>query len=93
MARSSKKRVAIINAAISEFKLNGYEATSMDQISMVAEVSKRTVYNHFASKELLFDAIVMQMMTFVSTSVSVIYDGQKELAAQLTDFAEQEVAL
>ncbi|NQZ12181.1 MAG: TetR/AcrR family transcriptional regulator [Algicola sp.] len=93
MARSSKKRDAIINAAISEFKLNGYEATSMDQISMVAEVSKRTVYNHFASKELLFDAIVMQMMAFVSTSVCVTYDGEKALAAQLTDFAEQEVAL
>jgi TetR/AcrR family transcriptional regulator of autoinduction and epiphytic fitness len=93
MARSSKKRDAIINAAISEFKLNGYEATSMDQISMVAEVSKRTVYNHFASKELLFDAIVMQMMAFVTTSVCVTYDAQKGLPEQLTDFAEQEIAL
>ena len=93
MARSSKKCDAIIHAAISEFKVNGYEATSMDQISLVAEVSKRTVYNHFASKELLFDAIVMQMMAFVTTSVCVTYDGQKTLEAQLTDFAEQEIVL
>ncbi|MFT4928178.1 MAG: TetR/AcrR family transcriptional regulator of autoinduction and epiphytic fitness [Phenylobacterium sp.] len=93
MARSSKKRDAIVAAAIAEFKANGYQATSMDQISLTAAVSKRTVYNHFASKELLFDAIVMQMLALVSTSVSLSYAVDKPLDVQLTTIGQQEVAL
>jgi TetR/AcrR family transcriptional regulator of autoinduction and epiphytic fitness len=93
MARSDKKRHAILNAAISEFKTKGFKDTSMDQIAMSAEVSKRTVYNHFASKELLFDAIIDNMLELFCSSVSIQYDTQQSLEAQLKDIARQELAL
>lgn len=51
---TDRKRVAIIDAAIEEFLAAGYDATSMDRIAARANVSKRTVYNHFPSKEALF---------------------------------------
>ena len=47
---TERKRAAIVEAAIDEFRASGYEATSMDRIAARAEVSKRTVYNHFPSK-------------------------------------------
>ena len=48
---TSKKRLAILDGAIRVFIENGYETSSMDRIAEAAGVSKRTVYNHFPSKE------------------------------------------
>jgi len=93
MTRSIKKKQAIIEAAIAEFKKNGYKTTSMDQIAATAGVSKRTVYNHFASKELLFDAILTQLLTLFTTSVSITYRPDDSLSAQLIDIAQQELGL
>ena len=41
----------IIDGAINIFTKYGFDAASMDNISEEAGVSKRTVYNHFASKD------------------------------------------
>ncbi len=54
---SDRKHAAIIEAAVAEFDAQGFEATSMDCVAARAGVSKRTVYNHFASKEALFRQI------------------------------------
>ena len=93
MSRTSIKRAAIIEAAIHHFKESGFESTSMDQIAATAEVSKRTVYNHFASKEALFEAIIERLMTLFSTSVSVNYDPNVSLEDQLSQIARQEMNL
>ena len=42
---TDRKREAIIQAAIAEFRANGFDITSMDKIAATAGVSKRTVYN------------------------------------------------
>ena len=39
---TDRKREAIIQAAIAEFRANGFEVTSMDKIADNAGVSKRT---------------------------------------------------
>ena len=93
MARSNEKKQAIINAAILEFKSKGFKTTSMDQIALTAGVSKRTVYNHFESKDLLFDAIISQMLTLFTSAVSIRYQNDVCLAVQLTDIAKQEIDL
>jgi AcrR family transcriptional regulator len=56
--RSIRKRAAILDAATTVFLRNGYVGTSMDEIAALAQVSKQTVYKHFADKESLFIAIV-----------------------------------
>jgi TetR/AcrR family transcriptional regulator, mexJK operon transcriptional repressor len=56
-AVSAPKHDAILDAAKRVFLRAGYSA-SMDLVSTEAGVSKQTVYNHFASKEGLFRAIV-----------------------------------
>ncbi|MBY5990611.1 TetR/AcrR family transcriptional regulator [Ferrimonas balearica] len=55
--RSEQKRAAILAAARLEFEEKGFQGASMDGISARAEVSKRTLYNHFANKEALFGQI------------------------------------
>ena len=49
--RSDVKRDAIIQAAKQAFQEFGVNGTSMDKLAELANVSKRTVYNHFSAKE------------------------------------------
>jgi len=57
----SPKESQIIEAARRLFLEHGYEETSMDAIAAEAGVSKRTVYSHFRSKEMLFVEIMEAM--------------------------------
>ncbi|WP_426202743.1 TetR/AcrR family transcriptional regulator [Pseudomonas sp. TWP3-1] len=80
---TDRKRAAIIQAAISEFRVNGFEVTSMDKIAATAGVSKRTVYNHFPSKEELFAEILNQLWARISTELAMPYRGDQPLREQL----------
>lgn len=57
-SRGDRKRAEIVAAAERLFLGEGYGATSMDRIAAEAGASKRTVYNHFGTKEELFRAVV-----------------------------------
>ncbi|MBM6446742.1 TetR/AcrR family transcriptional regulator [Pseudomonas mohnii] len=80
---TDRKREAIIQAAIAEFRANGFEITSMDKIAATAGVSKRTVYNHFPSKEELFAEILNQLWTRVTTEQETPYRADQPLREQL----------
>lgn len=53
-----RKRADIYAAAADEFREKGFHGTSMDAISARANVSKRTLYHHFVSKDVLFDTVI-----------------------------------
>lgn len=57
-AAGSPKRAAIVAAAEELFTRSGYGEVSMDAIAAKASVSKRTVYSHFPSKDVLFAAVM-----------------------------------
>lgn len=80
---TDRKRVAIIDAAIEEFQAAGFEGTSMDRIAARASVSKRTVYNHFPSKEALFAAILHQLWDATHSADAPRYRPDEPLRAQL----------
>jgi AcrR family transcriptional regulator len=52
-------RLAIEDAAISLFMEQGYHATSMRQIAERAKLALGGIYNHFSSKEEIFEAIII----------------------------------
>lgn len=81
--KKSPKRIAIIDAATDEFLKNGFSGTSMDRIAESANVSKRTVYDHFPSKDDLFQAIIDAILAKVDEMPSHEYDEQAPLADQL----------
>jgi len=49
----------IREAAATLFLERGYQGTSMDDVAAAAQVSKQTIYTHFASKEELFADLVL----------------------------------
>lgn len=52
-------RLAIEDAAIRLFLEQGYHATSMRQIADQAELALGGIYNHFSSKDEIFEAIIV----------------------------------
>src|ERR1700761_5661204 len=90
---TDRKRIAIVGAAIEEFLAAGYDATSMDRIAARASVSKRTVYNHFPSKEALFAAILHQLWDASQTGDAPTYRADAPLRAQLLDLLDRKLRL
>ena len=83
--RKSPKRAAVIEAATEEFLTYGFTGTSMDRIAEAANVSKRTVYDHFPSKEDLFQAISNEILKRIEDMPSHVYNKEKTLEEQLLD--------
>ncbi|AEV70793.1 transcriptional regulator [Mycolicibacterium rhodesiae NBB3] len=54
--RGQRNREALISAAVALFETQGYDATTVDQITAAAGVAPRTYFHHFGAKEdILFD--------------------------------------
>lgn len=84
--RASRKRAEIVAAAERLFLEQGYGATSMDGVAAAAGASKRTVYNHFPSKEELFRAVVEGLYEELHGAVAAPATGGDPRLA-LTTFA------
>ena len=57
--KGERTRLQIEDAAIELFMEQGYHATSMRQIAEHAELALGGIYNHFKSKEEIFEAIIV----------------------------------
>jgi AcrR family transcriptional regulator len=60
------KGAAIMRAARTVFARDGYSRASIDVIAAAADVSTRTIYNHFQSKEQLFATVLQASATEVA---------------------------
>lgn len=90
---TSRKRQLILEGAIKVFTENGFDNSSMDRIAEVAGVSKRTIYNHFTSKEILFQVIVDDFLKQRDEIKPIRYSENLSLDEQLKKFAEAELYL
>lgn len=91
MTRSEQKRIAIIEAAKEEFIQNGFAAANMNNVSAAAEVSKRTLYRHFESKEKLFEEVLAIVQQEIERKIRYPFDPDISLQQQLTDITLKEV--
>ncbi|MBL4767675.1 MAG: TetR/AcrR family transcriptional regulator [Rhodobacteraceae bacterium] len=87
MTRKPQKLEQVIEAAIVEFQDNGFAAANMDRVSERAQVSKRTLYNYFDSKELLFQEIVNRAGEHFADNVPCKFVQGVEISLQLHDLA------
>lgn len=83
--RSDVKRDAIIQAAKHAFQEFGVNGTSMDKLAELANVSKRTVYNHFSAKEELVMNLIKEQWQSALVDIGAPYNPKALLADQLTD--------
>lgn len=88
MKLTEKKRKDIVDAAIVEFREKGYSGTTMNQIAKRANVAIRTLYKHFESKDVLFEAITEIIVSRKATTEPVAYDPDRDLTEQLVDALE-----
>ena len=89
----SAKRATILNAAVDAFIEYGFERTSMDLIADRANSSKRTVYNHFSSKESLIEEAFTEFLRVTFESKRIEYDKEKSIEEQLGEFANSKIEL
>jgi len=59
-SKGEKTRSAILEAAYDLFISQGYHGTSMRQIAKNASIALGGIYNHFASKEEIFEAVFLE---------------------------------
>ncbi|OIQ25860.1 TetR/AcrR family transcriptional regulator [uncultured Vibrio sp.] len=91
--RSELKREAILSAATEAFKSDGVKATSMDKLAKLAQVSKRTVYNHFETKEVLVMELVSELWKAALVDIDVEYRSDLPLQEQLSSLLIKELTL
>lgn len=58
--KDAHKRQSIVESARSLFLEKGYELTSVEAVAKMAQVSKLTIYSHFANKADLFKEVIRQ---------------------------------
>ena len=90
---TSRKHRLIIEKAIEVFTLKGFEAASMDEIAETAGVSKKTIYNHFQSKEKLFQEIVAAFLIDRDAIKPIEYSKNASVEEQLKKFILAEMYL
>ncbi|MCE9687870.1 TetR/AcrR family transcriptional regulator [Shewanella sp. AS16] len=84
---SQRKHAAILKASREEFLLNGFAGASMDRIAERACVSKRTVYNHFPSKDALFESSTLELWSRIKEATTLKFDPALSLESQLSRIA------
>ena len=89
---TDRKREAIVQAAIVEFRANGFEATSVDKVAARAEVSKRTLYNHFPSKDELFSEILRVLWECSASALEQPYRRDQPLRDQVVALLLQKLS-
>ncbi|MEJ7807262.1 MAG: TetR/AcrR family transcriptional regulator [Telluria sp.] len=89
---TDRKRQAILDAAAEQFRTCGFEASSMDKIAAAAGVSKRTVYNHFPSKDELFAETLIALFNNSAAILDLPYRSDTPLRTQLTSMMALKVA-
>jgi AcrR family transcriptional regulator len=73
--KRQRTRQALINAAMRLFKEKGYEQTTVAEIAAAAEVSTKTFFNHFASKD---EVLFPHLSARIDDAVAVIKQRQPD---------------
>lgn len=87
------KQSDILRAAIGEFAKYGVMGSTMEKIAKSAQVSKRTLYKHYAGKDELFDEVVALQLGTIKRLTEYPYQADVPLDEQLKQLAYQAIKL
>jgi TetR/AcrR family transcriptional repressor of mexJK operon len=87
---------AIREAAAALFLEKGYQGTSMDDVAAAAQISKQTIYTHFANKEELFADLVLgnaeRVERLVGNMAQTLHNAP-DLESGIRDLARQYIRI
>lgn len=86
---NSAKRASIVEAAKCAFCEHGLSGTSIDDIAARAQVSRQTVYNHYRDKDVLFLAVVEDVLARANANVFGILSTFPQSAENLEHDLEE----
>ncbi|MBE7214759.1 TetR/AcrR family transcriptional regulator [Shewanella benthica] len=90
---SQQKHLDILSSAKKEFIEHGFLPANMERIASCSKVSKRTLYRHFESKEVLFESVLININSSVNNDVRYQFDERKSTALQLNEIAYEEMKI
>ena len=67
----NKTKRKIFETAMELFAQNGYEATSVEEITSIVGIAKGTLYYHFTSKEEIFYFLIEEGMKLLKNSIEI----------------------
>ena len=85
-------RLAVEDAAVELFMEQGYHATSMRQIAERAGLALGGIYNHFTSKEEIFEAIIIDKHPYKKVLPAVLEAQGETVEAFLRNAAQVSMA-
>lgn len=89
MKKSDAKRKAILETAYRLFREQGFEKTSMSEITTQVGGSKATLYNHFPSKaELFTECLTEAIELYVSGTFAALNTPHGDMESTLRHFGE-----
>ncbi len=89
----NKTKRDIFQSAIKIFSTNGYDAATMDEISISAGVAKGTVYYHFKSKDEVFKYIITEGINLLREQIEIIITGQGDYTYKLRELTKNQLRL
>jgi len=93
MQSSNSKQNDVLCAAIDEFAQRGLLGTTMEAVAKKANVSKRTLYKHYANKQDLFDEVVLLLLARIEQLQNYQFNAQQPIYDQLSDLARLSLSL
>jgi len=82
--RRERNRAALLEAAIELFQQQGIRATKLEEICDRADVSARTFFNHFETREHLYRAIARQRAEQMASLMELPEDDPQPVGEQLS---------
>lgn len=83
------RRKEIINAAMGLFTKNGYEKTTVEDITNAMEIAKGSFYYYFKTKQEVFEACISSLASDVIDSYNIILNNKEKSAiVKLIEYIE-----
>jgi len=84
MTKGERTAERILDAAEDLFALQGYDGTSLRQIADRSQIKEPGLYNHFAGKQALYEAVLFRALNPMTEALSRHLDQ----ASELRDFTD-----
>lgn len=79
--KKQRTRLALIDAALDLFLAKGYEATTIDEIVAAVEVSQRTFFRYFATKEDVVTSFLVEHDQVLEEALTARPPGERPFTA------------